>query len=362
MSILKYFIVVALAVTICEAAIEIEAPVAREKPETPSTSSAAKPEPSAIRETPLRLAINLIDGSHVIGVPRIKSITVQTSYAKMDIPLKQITSVKIDDEHETASLELQNGDKLKGVLDITELEMETVFGKHSIGIDNVQAIDVHHGQSSLPENLRKGLLLHYSFENRSEKVTDKSDKGNHGQVHGAQWTPRGKVGGAYEFDGVASYLESSKPLIIEGAKPWSTCCWAKCDPASRRFDNIVSIGKAEHPYGIVGLAQGGSASSLALNFWNTSGNINDIEYSGTFATTFRFISVVYDGSILTVYVDSRQQFTKTVMLNMLSAPVRIGGRTGGYHGQYLKGQIDEVMIFNRALSEQDIKQLYNSRK
>jgi len=142
MSILKYFIVVALAVTVCEAEIAIEAPVAREKPETPLTSSAAKPEPSALTVTPLRLAIDLVDGSHVIGVPRIKSIPVQTAYAKMDIPLKQVRSITIENDHEGASFELQNGDKLKGILDLKPLELETIFGKVSISIEHVQSLRI----------------------------------------------------------------------------------------------------------------------------------------------------------------------------------------------------------------------------
>ena len=41
-------------------------------------------------EPQLRLALDLVDGSHIIGLPSIDSVPVQTSYAKMDIPLKQL--------------------------------------------------------------------------------------------------------------------------------------------------------------------------------------------------------------------------------------------------------------------------------
>ena len=61
------------------------------------------------------MSLDLADGSYVIGMPSIKSVPVQTPYAKIDIPLREILSMEIGDDHETASFELRNGDRLKGV-------------------------------------------------------------------------------------------------------------------------------------------------------------------------------------------------------------------------------------------------------
>jgi hypothetical protein len=71
------------------------------------------------------LTLDLVDGSRVIGAPSIKSVPVQTPYATMDIALEQIKSIKIEDDHEAAAFELQNGDKLKGVFNLGPLEPET---------------------------------------------------------------------------------------------------------------------------------------------------------------------------------------------------------------------------------------------
>jgi hypothetical protein len=56
---------------------------------------------------PLRLAIDLVDGSRLIGTPVIASVPVQTAYAKMDVPLTQIQALKIGDDHETVTLNLR---------------------------------------------------------------------------------------------------------------------------------------------------------------------------------------------------------------------------------------------------------------
>ena len=89
MSILKYFsvILVGITATVCQAEITIEVPTPEKPFANPSVPSNATPSEVELKVKPLRLAMDLVDGSHIIGVPEIKSITVQTSYAKMDIPL-----------------------------------------------------------------------------------------------------------------------------------------------------------------------------------------------------------------------------------------------------------------------------------
>ena len=42
-----------------------------------------------------RLELNLVDGSHIIGVSSIESVPVRTSYAKLNLPLQQIRTIKI---------------------------------------------------------------------------------------------------------------------------------------------------------------------------------------------------------------------------------------------------------------------------
>ena len=90
----------------------------------------------------LTLALDLDDGSHVIGVPDIESVPIQTSYAKMDIQLKQILTIRIEEDHEMASIDLRNGDKLKGVITLEPIKLETIFGKVKIGVEHIRELRV----------------------------------------------------------------------------------------------------------------------------------------------------------------------------------------------------------------------------
>ncbi|MFZ4394998.1 MAG: hypothetical protein ACOYOU_05150 [Kiritimatiellia bacterium] len=106
-------------------------------------------------EQSLRLELTLADGSRIIGIPGIEAVTVETSYARMNIPLKQIQTLKIGEDRETVSLDLQNGDKLKGVINLAPIKLTTVFGQVSIGTAHIKQIDVVLGGGAG----QKGLAL-----------------------------------------------------------------------------------------------------------------------------------------------------------------------------------------------------------
>lgn len=60
----------------------------------------------------------------------------------------------------------------------------------------------------LPKGLDKGLVLHYLFLRESGiRAWDLSLRGNLGKLQGAQWTQRGRLGGAYWFDGVDDHIQ-----------------------------------------------------------------------------------------------------------------------------------------------------------
>ena len=99
------------------------------------------------KESPLRLEVDLVDGSRLIGTPVIATVPVQTSYAKMDVPLTQIQALKIGDDHETVTLNLRNGDTLTGVISLKPIKLETLFGPASIGIEHIKRFQVLSGDS-----------------------------------------------------------------------------------------------------------------------------------------------------------------------------------------------------------------------
>jgi hypothetical protein len=65
--------------------------------------------------------------------------------------------------------------------------------------------------------------------------------------------------------------------------------------------------------------------------------------------------MTYDGSLLKVYLDGAQVASKAINKPRLAGntPLHIGRRQDGYN--YFKGIIDEVRLYNRALTADEVK-------
>ncbi|MBI2441492.1 MAG: LamG domain-containing protein [Lentisphaerae bacterium] len=320
------------------------------------------------------LILDLRDGSHIIGSPAISSIGIQTAYAKMEIPLKQIQNIKLTDDHETALFELTNEDRLKGALILGNLELQTLFGKVTVAIEHIMKISVCRVTSgSLPIALKDSLVFHYSFDkDEGNKVTDMAGN-NDGVVQGAKWTARGKVGGAMEFSGKADHVDSLKPVGIEGAMQRTLAAWIHCNvnPPQRTSVPVpVGFGEA-NSYANPSLS--GTLFSLALYDVNNTKNYcfgmwgvnaGDV-WSNLPVTTGIWYHVVatFDGETVSVYVNGKMNASKKVFLNTHPSRVFFSRIWGDYHDRVpFQGIIDEVMIFNRALSDSEVNQLYDAQK
>ncbi len=105
-----------------------------------------------------RLELEMVDGSRVIGVPVLESVSLQTSYARMEIALQHILAIKMAEDHETASIDLRNGDHLKGAVHLEAIELGTLFGKISVDLEHVSSMRVcRETGSSLPIQLSPSL-------------------------------------------------------------------------------------------------------------------------------------------------------------------------------------------------------------
>jgi len=340
-------------------------------------------------EPQLRLELDLVDGSHIIGTPSLSSVPVQTSYAKIDVPLTQIVTVLIDKDHETASLSLQNGDKLKGVINLEPIELDTAFGKVSVGVEHIRELRVVLSGGRVSDVLKEGLVFYYSFDrDEGGKVTDKSGNGHDGEVCDAIWTPNGKIGGAYQVGkqvgpiyrrrGMAPPKWGTAPPGGGGAyqvghiqapdndawsfgtKPFSICLWFKFSAPPAGEQDFIG-----HNEGL------GERSKWAFQMQN--GNL-DFHINNPRRENYRIaaypwspqtdryyhLSVTRNGDEYSIYVDGIRVSTdtNTLPIPVAKAPLSIGQA----EGLYVEGVIDEVMILNRALSDSEVQQIYAAQR
>lgn len=213
----------------------------------------------------------------------------------------------------------------------------------------------------LPAEITNELIMHYAFDGLGKTtVADKSGNGPDGMLHGGTRASRGAHGKAYNFDGKNDYLVTRANLDLRGSMPWTISVWFKASKQSRPYDNIVSIGKSSVPRCIYGIGAGDDSRSLNINLWSTE---NYPVKTGMDSTkSFVHVAVVYDGSQASIFVNGALQDKRRLQLSIIPSPVWIGGRTGGYEGQYFDGTIGDVMIFKRALTASEVLTLYKTQQ
>jgi hypothetical protein len=336
--------------------------------------TAARAEP-AKDAPPLRLEVDLVDGSRLIGTPGIATVPVQTSYAKMDVPLTQIKALKIGDDHETVTLNLRNGDTLTGVISLKPIEMKTVFGSVSIGIERLRAIRVVRSDGAMPEALRKGLVLHYSFDRDEDgKVTDGSAKENHGTVRGARFTPEGKSGGAMVFDGADDYLDAGNPPSLQLTSDFTLAAWIWTERTQDGFGIITkSQGAPEQARRGIEFCLGND-DNLGAYFWDASTRFfsGGVKNPTIRRQEWTHVVLQHDSTLpqhqMRFFINGvaceagfgYEAVSSIPVLRNVDEPVRIGCMRPGIH--QFKGRIDDVMIFSRTLSADEIQTLYGIQK
>lgn len=220
--------------------------------------------------------------------------------------------------------------------------------------------------SSLPRPLKwppifpldKGLVAWYPFDDRSGAVLrDRSGKKNHGTISGATWVA-GKRGSALSFDGVDEYVQVTHSLSLMPTYV-SVSAWMKPVEILPNAKGIVrkGAGWGENGYALLyvnGDVRFGIADAGGEDWIAASSSLVDLD-------VFCHVVGVYDGTKIYVYVNGVLANSKTTVITIGSNTYDTHlGDISGYNWSFFHGVIDEVRIYNRALSAAEIKRLYES--
>ena len=196
-------------------------------------------------------------------------------------------------------------------------------------------------------DLTDGLVAYYPFNGNAN---DESGNGNHGVVYGATLTEDRQVQSnrAYHFDGYTNYIavQDSESLHIPGQI--TMAAWIYIDSYTSDWSPILCKGYAEDSYRL-NVYQGKLAIQIG---YQTHGSI-DIPQN-----QWVHVAATWDGYTLRFYVNGVQDPVSFGFIwNNNNDELFIGMDPPGLT-EYMHGKIDEVRIYNRALSDAEIQELY----
>ena len=205
----------------------------------------------------------------------------------------------------------------------------------------------------------KGLVAHYTFdEGQGDRLEDHSGQGNHGKIlKGARWV-KGPSGGALEFDGLDDYVDCGKAKSLNIASGGTVMVWCRPKTLQGGLVNWSTSGAwgderlvlaintyhgGDHPLGVMADGSGSagfSIGSIEPGVWN-------------------HLAITFDGETLQVYSDGLLigVGVQSVTPEIADVPMWIG-RCLGLGKQFFHGTIDEVRVYNRAVSAGDIADHY----
>ena len=197
-----------------------------------------------------------------------------------------------------------------------------------------------------------GLIAAYSFnEGSGTAVLDSSGNSNTGVISGASWINQGRFGKALSFDGVNDWVTINDAPSLDLTTGMTLEAWIYPTTSSGVRDVLIKEGASVDIYNLYARnGRGRSESNIYIG-----GSNRTAEGAALKANVWTHLAGTYDGSMLRLYingVDVAHQ-AQTGLIATSSAPLRIGGNS--IWGEYFKGRIDEVRLYNRALTLEEIQ-------
>ncbi len=229
-----------------------------------------------------------------------------------------------------------------------------------------------------PSPQPEGLMAHWKFDEDPGLSVQDSVGDKHGTIHGARRVI-GQLGAALSFDGEDDYvkLPVNNPVWL----PWcdfSLSVWVyfKRDFVSTPEESEVildlNFAASANPYNELGcnLQRRGDTRKLCFSMTTTQNSDEDLYSNKVLPTNmWHHIVAVRDGNSQAIYINGQLDARRTCSVGPIvytggydDSRVSLGRFTTnvGRPRYHLKGGMDDVMVFDRALADDEIRRLYQN--
>jgi len=203
-----------------------------------------------------------------------------------------------------------------------------------------------------------GLVAHYPFEGNASNASGFAPLGNGVLAGGPNFSP-GVFGQAVALDGIDDYVSCGNGSLFNLTKQLTIGAWIKVNSFEKKHQTIISKGDNSWR-----LARAGDSDSIefacngaAATKWD---GVGEVPWAVTGTTSvndgkWHHIAGVFDGSALCLYIDGLLESAKSDSnsVDVSNYDVYIA-ENAQVPGRQWNGLIDDVRIYNYALSQAEI--------
>jgi hypothetical protein len=243
---------------------------------------------------------------------------------------------------------------------ITDANATQDDGNYSVVVSNdFGSEESNKVEVKISDALLNGLVGWWKFDETSGTVAyDSSGNGNNGNLTGGPTWVTGKIDGALSFDGLDDYVSIPATADLDLAN-LNISAWI--NTSNYRQNGFIfektSNGQVNSQYN---LFFEHSSNSLRWRTTPVSGNYHESRLATNILTSWNFLSASYDGITKKIFLNGNlsksDSFSGTIVQNPNGISL-IGKHPPANY--FFNGLIDDVRIYDRALSAEEVQALYN---
>ncbi len=224
---------------------------------------------------------------------------------------------------------------------------------------------------SLGSAISNGLVGYWNLDEGSgASAADSSGNGNTGSlIDSPTWTT-GEINGALSLDGSTQYVKVTDTSSLELSGSWTVSSWVNATalPSSGSKGKIIDKETSVSGNTNYALALDNNQSCGGLGWRSSFTDISGISYQTCYLTTINtgtwyHVVGVWDSSTSNEYLYlngalvATRNYAGHVPTSASGGQLDLGQQ--GNNLLFLNGTIDDVRVYNRALSASEVQQLYN---
>ena len=301
--------------------------------------------------------IELRDGSRLVG--RLASTNLEFEsevLGPLRLPWARVSELRREGDPPRLVMLTGSGDRSTGELAAKELRLTTSFGEITLPRGEVLSV-----RPQRPID-KRGLRHHW----QGERDAQDSFGDAHGEILPGVKFSAGRNGRAFTFNGRGEGVRFGEDVARFGAEDFTISFWLRT-PRPQQIQYVMSKRAACQPVAMweVRCEPGGQVSFVIDGFHPDFKQGHHVSQSIAADDTWHHVVITRRGSRLAIHLDGKRDVERDTdfVVNVSNdAPLRLGtgvcaGQAGSTH---FTGQLDELRVFNRALTAEEVEALFRA--